>query len=83
MKKLVLAFVALAFAVSSCCDQNYCSGKKNCEKDDEECGAGNRGFRQSNRGEETPYRWDNTKEKEKSKLSPDNCQQPDRQHRRW
>ncbi|MGB7977867.1 MAG: hypothetical protein WCF19_01755 [Chlamydiales bacterium] len=52
MKKLILALVALAFAfaISSCCDQNYCPGNKKCGQMKEKCGQKGQ--------EETPYRWD-------------------------
>lgn len=51
MKKLILALIALAFAfaISSCCDQSYCPGNKQCAPGD-----GN----YNSRGNETPYRWD-------------------------
>lgn len=54
MKKLILAFVALAFAfaISSCCDQSRCPGNMKCRDQGQ-------GFRQGRQqGEERPYRWD-------------------------
>jgi hypothetical protein len=67
MKKLILAFVALAFAfaISSCCDQSYCPGNKQCSE---------RSMRQGGQGE-TPYRWDTQGNREE--------QGQERQHRRW
>jgi hypothetical protein len=49
MKKVILAFVALAFAfaLSSCCDQSYCPGNLRCKQADEQAP-----------DQETPYRWD-------------------------
>lgn len=73
MKKLILAFVALAFAfaISSCCDQSYCPGNKRC---------GEKGMRQGDRnngqGDETPYRWDTQGQQQQQ-------QGQERQHRRW
>ncbi len=69
MKKLILALVALAFAfaISSCCDQSYCPGNKQC---------GDRNMRQNgNDQDETPYRWDTQGNREE--------QGQERQHRRW
>lgn len=53
MKKLILAFVALAFAfaISSCCDQSRCPGNLRC-------GDGDEAAHPSRNGEERPYRWD-------------------------
>ena len=85
MKKLILAFVALAlaFAISSCCDQSKCPGKKRCV-DEEECG--NRGSRPNN---EDNYRFDKADQQKKAgsrygqnENCPNNPPQ-ERQHRKW
>lgn len=85
MKKLILAFIALAcaFAVSSCCDQSHCFGKqKNMDKEDDECRASNKGSRKCNQEEEAPYRCDKSNQPEKS--SGRGCENaPERQHHRW
>jgi hypothetical protein len=67
MKKLILAFVALAFAfaISSCCDQSSCPSNMKCAE-------------KGGRGEEPPYRWDQDQQP-----SQQPTQQPERQHRRW
>lgn len=81
MKKLILAFVALAFAfaISSCCGQGQGFGKqREMEKEDQECKPGRRTFQQSNQVEETPYRWDS---QEKPQTRGSDAQE--RQHRRW
>lgn len=74
MKKLILAFVALAFAfaISSCCDQSYCPKNSRCEEDQD---VRQRGSKPSSGGNETPYRWDHQPSTQQ--------QQQERQHRRW
>lgn len=69
MKKLILALIALAFAfaISSCCDQSYCPGNK-------QCGDMRQGGNYNSRGNETPYRWDTQEEQQQGQ---------ERQHRRW
>jgi Ni/Co efflux regulator RcnB len=76
MKKLVLALVALAFAfaISSCCDQSYCPGRRQCQE----------------KGHESKYRWDEQEEEEEEERVIEQNQrqirpgqQHERQHRRW
>lgn len=73
MKKLILAFVALAFAfaISSCCDQSYCpSNMKQCPQKQSPTGG-------SRRGGESFHDYD----KEDQQLQPG--QQQERSNRRW
>ena len=69
MKKLILALIALAFAfaVSSCCSQEYCPGNMRCP---EKYGNKNNQYYQDGR----PYRWDT-----QENVRPGQ----ERQHRRW
>ena len=85
MKKLILAFVALAFAfaISSCCDQNYCPENMRCNEQPQE--KENRGYTCPN---ERPYRFDKGRKFKCPKPEPyEVCPQDDsptvRQHRRW
>ena len=79
MKKLLLAVIALAsaFAISSCCDQSYCPGNRNCNdkgRRSDDCNynrqSGNSNPRSS---DEPPYRFD----------TQEQSGQQERQHRRW
>jgi predicted small secreted protein len=82
MKKLILAFIALAcaFAISSCCGQGQGFGKqRDLDQEEQECRQKRKTFQQSETVEETPYRWD-TPEKP---LSPRAVEVQERQHRRW
>jgi hypothetical protein len=83
MKKLLLAFVALAFAfaISSCCDQSYCPGNMKCRK------SGDQGsYREQRRSQVMPR--DSRKgesfheyDKEDQQMEPG--QQQERNSRRW
>ncbi|EKE08330.1 MAG: hypothetical protein ACD_17C00224G0001 [uncultured bacterium] len=68
VKKLILAFIALAFAfaISSCCDQSYCPGNMKCPD--------KYNNNNNNDVEERPYRWDT-----QERVQPGQ----ERQHRRW
>lgn len=71
MKKVILALVALAFAfaISSCCDQSYCPGKRQCsDQNSGDC-----------RKCDTPHRWD----RRGNDVQMEPGQQQERQHRRW
>ena len=74
MKKLILAFVALAFAfaISSCCDQSYCPGNMKCSQ--KQGSPGDRGSKRNGHS----FEYDN----------PDRQMQPgeqpqERSSRRW
>jgi hypothetical protein len=72
MKKMILAFVALAFAfaISSCCDQSYCPQNMKCND-----------IPQGKKQEETPYRWDTQTERKHYEQQQE--RQQDKQRRRW
>ncbi|HSX10851.1 MAG TPA: hypothetical protein VLF94_03955 [Chlamydiales bacterium] len=58
MKKLLLAFVALAFAfaISSCCDQSRCPANMRKAQENGQC------VKPNQEGAERPYRWDRSQQ---------------------
>jgi hypothetical protein len=75
MKKIVLAFIALgvAFAISSCADQNQAGRCKENQKNESEQSRGGQ-------TEDKPYRFDKKREQAPKGSCPDDSV---RQHRKW
>ena len=61
MKKLILALIALgfAFAISSCCNQSYCSGNMKGKKSQDQ--------------QEQPYRFDTQEQAQPGQERPPGC----------